>query len=233
LVDLDGDFSDAIIYGPANGLTFSNGSIIISGINTTHIPANSTRFITIASINASTTLPIELLNFNAKLTKTKSVKLDWQTASEINNNNFTIERAKDRFNWEKFIDIRSKNPNSSALLSNATYDNSPHIGISYYRLKQTDFDGQYSYSQTRSIYRELEKSALKIFPNPTKNYITISGDKTELEQSEIYNSLGKEVTFKTKQISNEGSKLIIDLSNLSDGIYYLRTKKLTKKVSKH
>lgn len=174
-------------------------------------------------------LPIELLNFNANLLDNASVKLDWQTASEINNDYFIMERSINGNSWEELAKIDAVG-NSSDLLKYSTFDYSPYVGVSYYRLKQVDFDGQSSYSGIRKII--VTDSSIELYPNPTENKITVSGNNISLEDIQVYNILGQEVTSITKRISLEESKVIIDLSNLNEGLYYIKTKTTINKVYK-
>ena len=177
-------------------------------------------------------LPIELLDFYAKPIDNRFVQLDWQTASEINNDYFTIERSTNGVDWEGIIQIGGVG-NSSNLLSYSVIDETPYQGLSYYRLKQTDYDGQYSYSQVKSVNIKSEgDSGIEIFPNPTESQITIIGNILELEQVKIYNTLGQDVTMFSTQISYDESKIVIDLSDLSEGMYYIQTKTTANKVYK-
>lgn len=178
-------------------------------------------------------LPTELTSFKAKKTANNDVKLDWQTATEINNDYFTIERSVDGINWE-VVEIRNGAGNSTAILNYEALDESPYRNTSYYRLKQTDFDGKYSYSQTESINlleNQLE-SNVEIYPNPTNGLITIEGNSFELEDIKIYNYLGQNVTCHSMITENHEEKVVIDLYNLSKGIYYLKTRTMTNKVHK-
>ena len=178
-------------------------------------------------------LPIELLNFYAEINYNNYVQLTWQTLTETNNEYFTIERSENGLNWVEVIDIESKNPNSLSLLSYSTIDNNPYNGISYYRLKQTDFDGQFSYSQIRSVnIKGLERLEAGVFPNPSEDHITLEGSPIELEHVKIYNHLGQDVTLHTLIMERSEQKLVIDLSRLSDGAYYIKTKTTAKKVYK-
>ena len=88
-------------------------------------------------------LPIELLHFSA-IAGEAGVSLKWSTATEINNDYFTIQRSIDGLNWE-IINYMQGAGNSNRVISYEWDDKNPIQGISYYRLKQTDFDGQYEY----------------------------------------------------------------------------------------
>ncbi len=132
--------------------------------------------------------------------------------------------------WEELNSINGAG-NSSLLLNYSTNDKKPYSGVSYYRLKQTDFDGLFSYSQIRSI-KINGIDNFQIFPNPTKNNISLVGNNLQLEQINIYNTLGQDVTILTKQAKISKSKIMIDLSNLNEGIYYIKTKTTASKVHK-
>ncbi len=90
-------------------------------------------------------LPIELLSFTAKYQDGK-VLLKWATGSEINNDFFTLERSHDAVNAEAIGFVEGAG-NSSQTLHYNFVDHDPLPGISYYRLKQTDYDGSFEYSQ--------------------------------------------------------------------------------------
>lgn len=180
----------------------------------------------------SSPLPIELLDFNVKRTSSNKVKLDWKTASEINNDYFTVERSRNGTDWEEIQKIDGAG-NSSHILHYSIKDENPYSGISYYHLKQTDFDGQFEYSYIRSIQIDkLENEKVELYPNPTSNLITLKGSLAELEKIVIYNVLGQNVTSLTQQIEKNETTLLIDLSKLNQGIYYVKTKTTANKVYK-
>jgi len=84
------------------------------------------------------TLPIELIQFKA--TKVGAyVQLDWSTATEINNDYFTVERSVDGENFEVILTEKGAG-NSSTQKDYRRYDEQPRVGYNYYRLSQTDFN---------------------------------------------------------------------------------------------
>ena len=120
-------------------------------------------------------------------------------------------------------------------MSYQSIDPSPYNGVSYYRLKQTDFNGQFEYSQIRSVQIDKSKStnsSVTIYPNPVANEITIVGNSLELEQVKFFNVFGQDVTNRTEIINNNKSSLVIDLSSLTTGLYYCKTKTTANKVYK-
>ena len=131
----------------------------------------------------STTLPISLVYFKAKAEGKKTV-LKWQTISETNNDFFTIERSKDAKSF-KVIDSIQGAGNSSIRLDYQYVDEQPLAGTSYYRIKQTDFDGQFEYFDIIPVHHQnmgMGKRALDIVsigPNPFYQSFTITCDLVE------------------------------------------------------
>jgi hypothetical protein len=207
---------------------------IVSSIPITHDSLTSFAVFEIAASTNTSLLPIKLISFNASKINNKNVLLNWQTASEINNDYFTIERSIDLISWEKLINIKGAK-NSSATLSYQTIDEKPYVGNSYYRLKQTDINGQYSYSQIRNIFIEdLNISTISIYPNPATHQITIKSTANEkLEQFSIYNILGEEIAINSRIIEKDDVKVILNLSNLTTGIYFIKTATSVNKIYKY
>ena len=89
-------------------------------------------------------LPIELLSFEA-ICNNNSVNLLWSTASEKNNDYFTIERSSDGITFQTVLTVKGAG-NSNQVINYSAIDEKPIDGIAYYRLKQTDYDGKFEYS---------------------------------------------------------------------------------------
>ncbi len=188
-------------------------------------------YASVGSIGNEVPLPIELLNFIAYV-QNNWIALEWQTASETNNDFFTLERTKDTEVWTEVIKVKGAG-NSSKKLAYKTFDYSPFLGISYYRLKQTDFDGQYAYSKVVTIkFDKLEEQNVLIYPNPATNEITLKGDPTEIERFKIYNIHGQDAGSFTHTISAGRIKIIIDISKLPKGLYTLKTRTGIRKIVK-
>lgn len=163
-------------------------------------------------------LPISLTAFN--VTKNDNeVSLKWETVSEQNNNGFEIERSTDGRSWNKvaFVSSLGITGNSSAKLSYSYKDVSPINGISYYRLKQVDFDGKFSYSPVRSI-RFTGMPGVNIYPNPSNGAFFIDGLKGG-EKVVVSNVLGHTIKNISMASPSTGKKILID--NLASGIYYV------------
>jgi len=221
LVDTDNDgiFSDETAISGATNIGGNNYQF--SGISAI---TNNLRF-TIGTINSSQTpLPIDLISFNAKLSENRTIELNWQTASESNNDFFTVERSANGIHWEKVKQIQGAG-NSSSFKSYQAVDFDPYIGLSYYRLKQTDFDGKFEYSQIKSVTVEkLNSTQVEIYPNPATNQILISGQPSELKDILFLTVLGQNVTALITSEKVDESQLMIDISKLNSGVYFVKTK---------
>lgn len=184
---------------------------------------------TFASKNGATPLPVELLSFSANLVKAE-VQLFWSTASETNNAFFTIERSDDGIHFEAIDIIASKSINgfSNEMLSYQSIDASPLLGISYYRLKQTDNDGSFECSKTIAIQRNTFASIESLlYPNPNSgdNFnLIVNGfapyEKVIFRMVDLYGR-----TVEQSHLESDEAGRIISLispeSRLSTGVYII------------
>ncbi|MFD1552674.1 hypothetical protein DNU06_09090 [Putridiphycobacter roseus] len=195
--------------------TVSNGTIVTDAVVSTF----ST--FTIGSITSNGPLPIELASFSAVLNKDK-VDLKWRTSSEINNDFFTVERSRDAANWES-VTTHDGAGNSNEVINYSAVDHAPLNQLSYYRLKQTDFDGDYKYSEVISVQCKKEIET-KIYPNPTSGdfYINSKGKAGGKIYIQLYNTSGVLVYSKSRMQQAGSSIIHMDLTNkLSPGIYLI------------
>lgn len=176
-----------------------------------------------------TILPVELLYFKAEVLKGSDVELTWETAIELNNDYFTIERSQGGRDWEYLEKVSGAG--TTTFLQNYSYvDEAPYRGISYYRLKQTDFDGSFSYSEIRSV--RISYGAISIYPTPVKDYLTL--------ETEAY-PLGYEISDISGKLLKSGvlddSQRDLDMSGLPSGVFTIRLESggetlLTQKLMK-
>jgi hypothetical protein len=129
--------------GGATGDLFA-GSIPTAAVQTEFSPW------TLASINSQNPLPITLLSFTARPAGPE-VLLNWSTASERDNAYFTVERSRDGERFEDILTVPGAG-NSLVVRHYADTDPMPHPGLSFYRLRQTDFDGQNTVSDVVSVW---------------------------------------------------------------------------------
>lgn len=199
--------------------------------NTIFNGGNSDGFFVSCYIQADAALPIELLSFTGKCDN-KNLIFKWSTATEINNHYFTIEHSKDGINWIIRGTVNGAG-NSSSLLNYSFTDTEPNNGISYYRLKQTDFDGNSKYATIITVQNckeDLPENSLIIYPNPGNGTFNLlfNGDKAQVHSIEIYNVSGERVYY-------SGSyQPIIDLTGKPSGTYFVHfnshIKIITKKI---
>lgn len=104
-------------------------------------------------------MPIELESFEAVILENTDVQLNWITLSELNNDYFNIERSNDGTNWKSIAKLDAAG-DSQERKYYSFLDKTPNSEINYYRLKQTDFDGAFTYSNIESV-RINRKSEVK------------------------------------------------------------------------
>ena len=220
----EGEMAMAAITDMKGTLISNNGAVSMGAggtlegrmLSTAGAAAAYEVLITLPICTDPSTLPIGLLNFNG-LNEYSYNSFSWSTATEINNDYFTLEKAIDALNFKDIVKINGAG-NSNTTLLYSIIDYHPTEGLSYYRLKQTDVDGKYTYSKLVAINVASKLEDFSIYPNPFSSFATIAiKDISQLHKVElrIYNVLGEEVmtTSITKQITT------FDTSNLSTGIY--------------
>jgi hypothetical protein len=204
--------------GTSGSITPGSGTISTSATVTVFSP------FTLAASNANNALPVELVNFQAELLES-TVLLTWQTASEIDNDYFTIEKTKD---GRDFTDIGAVAGagNSRVIQSYNFVDPSPYNGISYYRLKQTDFDGKDHYSGLVSVDNRggSESVITQASPNPSNgSNVTISYrglPENERIQYSLMDSKGHELISASGKTDNHGAfAFLLTTKEISHGFY--------------
>ena len=196
-----------------NGGTFgipNNGSIVTSGPVTAFSP------FTLATLDMINPLPIELIEFDAKL-QSNEVELFWSTASERNNDYFLVERSANGQEFHQIGQVQGAG-NSNSKIDYNLIDSNPLNGISYYRLKQVDFDGTFSHSDIKSVYFGNKENELTVYPNPIQSGNTVYINSKNLKQGstiQIYDSKGKLVAENNLQ----NNEILIDFPA---GVYFVK-----------
>jgi hypothetical protein len=174
------------------------------------------------SIAGPAVLPIELLSFTATATDNNGVELYWATATETNNDYFTVEKTRDGEFYEPVTIVDGAGTSASVREYNAI-DPSPYPGISYYRLKQTDFDGGYSYSNLVAVDNTKGALAFEVFPNPAHEgevYLSISASSEQEILVVVNDMLGREFYSKVVVVEDGRYKLLLDpAEKLAPGLY--------------
>jgi hypothetical protein len=200
-----------------NGGTTGNtteGTVVTSAAVTSFSP------FTLASTSTNNPLPISLLNFNAVL-NSGIVNIDWITETEINNDYFIVEKSTDNINYT-FVDKVDGAGNSNQIIDYSTIDKNPYNGISYYRLKQIDLDGNFRYYNPVAInYNIFSDVEYNLYPNP----IAI-GKQLFIEGSEITENINFYLvdikgSYINASFSYNQNKIILDTKTLEKGIYFV------------
>ncbi|MGB1216231.1 MAG: T9SS type A sorting domain-containing protein, partial [Saprospiraceae bacterium] len=166
-------------------------------------------------------LPVEFTSFSGSAEDKVNV-LNWETASEQNNSHFNIERSLDGINFEKIGTVNGSG-NSSEVLNYSFEDDKP-VSLAYYRLMQVDFDGEFEYSSTIKIKRELRGLAFGIVsPNPTKGIASIELNTASAGsfRMEMMSVDGRIVSSQTLELTEGLNTHDVDLSSFANGVYML------------
>ncbi len=184
----------------------------------------------VATINTSSPLPIELTTFTA-LFKDAEVKLCWETATEINNYGFEIERQNSEYEIRapkrQKIGFIQGYGNSNSPKYYSFIDNSIESGKYFYRLKQIHTDGLFKYSYVVEVNVDVANKfeLSQNYPNPFNPSTTI--EYSTLNESfviiKVYDVLGKEITTLVNERNSTGNYTVnFNASNLSSGVYFYR-----------
>ncbi|MES2588895.1 MAG: T9SS type A sorting domain-containing protein [Bacteroidota bacterium] len=162
-------------------------------------------------------LPMELIDFSANLNTQKTVDLTWETISERDNDYFTVDKSTDGVNWS-FLKTVDGSGTTTELKNYNVTDEHPSFGINYYRLRQTDFDGE----KTEGIIKTVEVKTDGLFmlsPNPGKDLIFLNGKDLNEYKVEVFNNLGESLHVKLDVVND--LQLEMNTSNLAAGVYYV------------
>ena len=201
---------------------FGKGVSISGAINLNHNLVNSV---------SESPLPIKLVSFNAACVNGYT-DITWTTATETNTDFFSIEFSADAMQWMVVKQMDGAG-NSTSTLNYAYTDLQFHQAISYYRLKQTDSDNSFIYSQYISIENCSTMATpldITIYPNPSKGnlHFCTNSNQEQVISINVYTVFGKQVYTSSNNQSN------INLSHLEAGVYYaeLNTQEnsITKKI---
>lgn len=165
----------------------------------------------------STLLPVELVSFDAARKKA-AVELKWQTAMEKNNDYFTLEQSTDGHSFTAFAKVKGVGNTNQVQNYSYVQQNAPAIAT-YYRLKQTDFDGTTSYSKIVVVNGFSNLQNLVAYPNPSTGSYTLQG-APDITAASVLDQTGRTV-MQINNLNKEAS-LNFDLSAQQAGVYFLR-----------
>ncbi len=188
------------------------------------IPASTTRgisgnYTTFGSKTASTVLPIELLSFTATCDG-RSALIEWTTATERNNDYFSLERSDDAINFIEIVRVAGAG-NSIEPLDYSYTDYGIHGGDNYYRLVQVDYDGTRTASEiivANCIEPEVGEPDVQAYPNPFNDELTVVLDNfgNRAATIEVYDMLGKLIYTEKASAPQNSYETILNLSNLNN-----------------
>ncbi|MES2779731.1 MAG: ice-binding family protein [Bacteroidota bacterium] len=164
--------------------------------------------------NTNNVLPVKLISFTADCNG-KNIAFKWATASETNNRYFTIESSDDQRNWTSISKVNGAGTSNSVNTYSYLFLDGSSTN-KYYRLKQTDNDGHYTYSNVVAINQcDEEAMTIELYPNPATGLINLSSRQDQSGSVSVYNVLGSQVYH------SEGFPSSIDLSLQPNGVYFL------------
>jgi len=229
--DLTGD---DLFVAHFNGSKWENMGSSISGTLdegsvTSVVPFTSYSPIAFGTETGTNPLPVEFLGVDADAHE-NNVRVMWSTASEDNCSHFEIERSVDGNTFER-IGTVSGTGNSSELIEYSVLDNYPVHGINYYRIKQVDFNGEYSYSSLVWVNWQKNRSSTEymmfIHPNPYSEqnlYLTNLGVEENIAVTvTIVDNTGR-LYLSEELIVTESDTIIITedlLTNFAPGVYFI------------
>jgi len=175
------------------------------------------------------TLPVTLVSFTAAK-QDKIVLLNWVTVTEMDNDHFVIERSRDGINWQTINQVPTKG-NGNNLQYYTDKDIAPLPGINFYRLKQVDIDGKFTFSNvvTINMSQHESKTNLVVAPNPVINNTVIihllSNETPRNSKIYLFDTNGKlQKTYSWLLAKGANQITITGISKLASGIYYITVK---------
>ncbi|WP_461788691.1 T9SS type A sorting domain-containing protein [Pedobacter sp.] len=211
---------ETIIYNKTNAnSSYSFSSTTVNGPFNVTVSGSTTTFSTVV-------LPLTLVSFTGKKLNVNNV-LSWQTQSEINADNFLIERSTDGKDYQTVGKVTAKGTSGSNNYSFT--DRSTLNGDNIYRLKISDNDGTFTHGDILVSLKRESLGSINVYPSPAKEVVFINSEKNELVT--IYNIEGKSVFSKNLKAGTNS----IDVSLFKDGVYFVEQagqKKSFLKVSR-
>ena len=201
------------------GISGCTNNSIVGGTAGTPLPAVR------INVSASPALPIELVSFSAECQADQSRLFEWQTASEHNNDFFTIEESVDGTTWNILATIEGAGNSVQLIDYNYSYrmETLETGEIHYYRLKQTDFDGAFDYSGTISL--SCDADWMSYFTNPmhgnTIEGVLISPVESSA-QVQLYTPTGQLIGEQVLSIKKGANLIEFTNQQLNPGIYLVR-----------
>lgn len=206
---------------PQNGLNVNVA--FLAAVNPNQVNDNTSSF---TYTTSTTVVPIRIVTFNG-LKLDNKVELKWQTSSEVNSKYFDVEFSENASQWVSIGTVNAAgnttNPRDYSLVHN-----SPVNGVNYYRLKQVDADGYFSYSNIVPITFAIKGVSINsVYPNPfvSQLKIDVSSDRADVVNIQLSDNLGRVLKVEKTTLQKGVNKISLDnLSGLAPGIYNVEVK---------
>ncbi len=178
-------------------------------------------------VDLTSPLPVNLIDFTANLNSDLKTDLKWQAVNEVNCANYEIQKSNDSKTFETCTVVPSKG-NSNGVNNYSSVDETPFNGVTYYRLKINDFNGDYTFSKTVSVHlSNTYNLVINVYPNPMTTEAVlqlVSKSEISLEHLNVVISdlLGRklmDMPLKTLNRNNDG--FIFSRASMTAGIYHL------------
>lgn len=229
----DSAFIGSYTNGIDSILWLQNGTIKIDSSKPGFFvkPIASTFYVLQQTVNGCTTrdtvyvnvnlMPLKFTSFSVISTKEKSVTLSWTTADETNVSHFDIQCCE---NGKEFKTIATTKARNNITNEYSFFDKDPTRNEKqetlYYRIEAIDFDGRKTYSVTKQIMlNNLSVKPLNVFPNPAKEFITISS-KEKIKAVRIVDMFGRQIS--QQELRNDMQVLTLNIQHLTKGMYIVK-----------
>ena len=163
----------------------------------------------------NTNLPIELVSFEAFVTP-QDIQFSWVTKSENNNDFYTLSYSIDGKEFINLATIQGNGTTSNESIYEYIYDNYTIEGIVYFRLQQTDYNGNYTFSPIISIHLPDKDVDVFIFPNPAVDYITIQDNSQSITNIQFFDQIHNEIVLPKVDLYT------YSLISIPTGIYFVK-----------
>lgn len=173
--------------------------------------------------NVASPLPIELVSFIVECQK-NDIIVNWTTASETNSDIFIVEKSRNGSNWQEVETIDAAG-NSTSTINYSITDNDSWNGVSYYRLRQLDFDGKEEVFGPISVSCVDNGNSMIVFPNPSNGNFTVEINSNETIDSatvQLMDYMGRILSNKTVDITTGVNQVYFDNVDLKRGTYIVR-----------
>jgi hypothetical protein len=218
-------FNQGIAGGANTGLTTltdqtgnNNGTLTnfsLSGAGSNFVTQNT----------SLTVLPLKWLSFTVQK-QNETVLLQWRTASETATREFVVEYSSGAINWQQLSSLQSAGNSDNARSYNYTHD-APVVGINYYRIKQLDIDGNYTYSEIRSISLNNNDQPFKVLGNPlVSGKLQVQISQPNNQRLKLFTSDGRLIWTRQFAVGIHS----INVSQLSKGTYVLQRDNYSEKI---